>query len=61
MQKKVYKHQIIPLYESHKVSPMRKIIKQPTGIVTLLLPSYQFLTLLVIVKITISYKGPLKK
>jgi hypothetical protein len=51
MQKKQYKHYIIPLYESHKASPMRKIYNQPTGITTLLLASYLFITLLVILQI----------
>nr|AVN67653.1 NADH dehydrogenase subunit 6 [Parcoblatta lata] len=45
-----------PLYTS-----ITKLYNQPTGIITILLASYLFLTLIAVVKITNIFKGPLRQ
>nr|AVN67814.1 NADH dehydrogenase subunit 6 [Ischnoptera bilunata] len=45
-----------PLFNS-----MIKLYNQPTGIITILMASYLFLTLIAVVKITNIFKGPLRQ
>nr|AVN67946.1 NADH dehydrogenase subunit 6 [Parcoblatta uhleriana] len=45
-----------PIYAS-----ITKLYNQPTGIITILLASYLFLTLIAVVKITNIFKGPLRQ
>nr|YP_010946515.1 NADH dehydrogenase subunit 6 [Episymploce cheni]WGO57233.1 NADH dehydrogenase subunit 6 [Episymploce cheni] len=40
---------------------LMKLYNQPTGIITILLASYLFLTLIAVVKITNIFKGPLRQ
>nr|WGO58143.1 NADH dehydrogenase subunit 6 [Symploce tubercularis] len=43
------------------INSLVKLYNQPTGIITILLASYLFLTLIAVVKITSIFKGPLRQ
>nr|WGO58182.1 NADH dehydrogenase subunit 6 [Centrocolumna ericea] len=43
------------------MTSLMKLYNQPTGIITILLASYLFLTLIAVVKITNIFKGPLRQ
>nr|YP_010946528.1 NADH dehydrogenase subunit 6 [Pseudothyrsocera sinensis]WGO57246.1 NADH dehydrogenase subunit 6 [Pseudothyrsocera sinensis] len=43
------------------INSLMKLYNQPTGIITILLASYLFLTLIAVVKITNIFKGPLRQ
>nr|AVN68043.1 NADH dehydrogenase subunit 6 [Ectobiidae sp. BB] len=43
------------------INSLTKLYNQPTGIITILLASYLFLTLIAVVKITNIFKGPLRQ
>nr|WGO57792.1 NADH dehydrogenase subunit 6 [Jacobsonina sp.] len=43
------------------INSLVKLYNQPTGIITILLASYLFLTLIAVVKITNIFKGPLRQ
>nr|WGO57935.1 NADH dehydrogenase subunit 6 [Episymploce sundaica] len=43
------------------MNSLTKLYNQPTGVITILLASYLFLTLIAVVKITNIFKGPLRQ
>nr|WGO57948.1 NADH dehydrogenase subunit 6 [Hemithyrsocera longiseta] len=46
---------------NHLMMSITKLYNQPSGIITILMASYLFLTLIVVVKIINIYKGPLRQ
>nr|YP_010621055.1 NADH dehydrogenase subunit 6 [Protagonista lugubris]WAX39438.1 NADH dehydrogenase subunit 6 [Protagonista lugubris] len=54
-------HENIYNKENEMMNSLMKLYNQPTNLITIMLASYLFLTLIVVVNITNIYKGPLRQ
>nr|YP_010621016.1 NADH dehydrogenase subunit 6 [Periplaneta japonica]WAX39399.1 NADH dehydrogenase subunit 6 [Periplaneta japonica] len=54
-------HENIYMMENEMMNSLTKLYNQPTNMITIMLASYLFLTLIAIVKITNILKGPLRQ